>query len=183
MNNNNLPTINQNSQLILAKSKSLLDITQKILAQKNNKDVVESFKDKPFLREYGHSSYVNSVAFSPDGKTIVSGSRTLKLWDSRSGECLKTLEGQSNTVYSVAFSPDGKTIVSGSGDGTLKLWDLSSGECLLAIDNGYEVAIDSNGYFVAFDEAIDKYIRISEAPLTQRKLNKKEIEHFRKKTL
>jgi len=79
---------------ILAKSKSLLNITQKILAQKNSKDLVESFNYKPFLMEHGHLGTVNSVAFSPDGKTIVSGSDdgTLRLWDVQSGECLVTID-------------------------------------------------------------------------------------------
>ena len=76
----------------------------------------------------GHTSGVRSVAFSPDGKRIVSGSidNTLKIWDAVSGEELQTLEGHTTSVYSVAFSPDGKRIVSGSLDTTLKIWDISS---------------------------------------------------------
>ena len=62
-----------------------------------------------------------SVAFSPDGKHIVSGSedKTLQLWDTETGEMLQTLEGHKDEVWAVAFSPDGKCIVSGSEDKTI----------------------------------------------------------------
>ena len=72
----------------------------------------------------GHSDYVFSVAYSPDGKRIISGSRdqTIKIWDTNTGECLKTLGEHSNSVNSVVFSPNGTKIVSGSADGTIKIW-------------------------------------------------------------
>ncbi|KAL5364299.1 WD40-repeat-containing domain protein [Aspergillus floccosus] len=66
-----------------------------------------------------------SVAFSPDGRRIVSGccSDTIKFWDAQTGSLLRTLEGHSYLVSSVAFSPDGQRIVSGSEDRTINLWD------------------------------------------------------------
>ncbi|MGB7084594.1 MAG: NB-ARC domain-containing protein, partial [Phormidesmis sp.] len=72
----------------------------------------------------GHENWVCSVAFSPGGEHLMSGSadRTIKLWDVKTGECLQTLEGHSNWVMSVAFSPDGERLVSGSADRTIKLW-------------------------------------------------------------
>jgi WD40 repeat protein len=72
---------------------------------------------------------VNSVAFSPDGGTIVSGSkdRTLKLWDAATGRELRTFIGHLDSVTSVAFSPDGRIIGSGSEDNTIKLWDAATG--------------------------------------------------------
>ncbi|MBN3880907.1 MULTISPECIES: hypothetical protein [unclassified Nostoc] len=80
----------------------------------------------------GHSSGVFSVAFSPDGQTLASGSsdNTIKLWDVRKGNLLQTLTGHSNSVHSVAFSPDGQTLASGSSDNTIKLWDVRKGNLL-----------------------------------------------------
>ena len=73
----------------------------------------------------GHSGWVNSVSFSPDGKRIVSGSvdKTLKVWDAETGQEVLTLNGHTQTVTSVSFSPNGRRIVSGSYDNTLKVWD------------------------------------------------------------
>ncbi|PSO77343.1 MAG: hypothetical protein BRC40_02010, partial [Cyanobacteria bacterium QH_8_48_120] len=74
----------------------------------------------------GHSGWVNSVAMSSDGQTIVSGSddHTIKVWNLDTGELLHTLEGHSDSVNSVAISPNGRTIVSGSKDETVKVWQV-----------------------------------------------------------
>jgi serine/threonine protein kinase len=76
----------------------------------------------------GHSRYVTSVAFSPDSRTLASGSndRTIKLWDVQSQGQIATLTGHSYySVNSVAFSPDGRTLASGSYK-MIKLWDVQS---------------------------------------------------------
>jgi WD40 repeat protein len=105
--------------------------------------------------ETGHSSLVNSAAFSPDGKTLASGNddKTIKLWNVASGKEIRTLAGHTGSVYSVAFSPDGKTLASGSWDNTIKLWDAASGKEIrtLAGHTGwvYSVAYSPDGKTLA----------------------------------
>ena len=72
----------------------------------------------------GHSDYVRSVAFSPDGQILVSGSKdkTIKIWRLDDGELLATLAGHSDQICAVAISSDGQTLVSGSDDKTIKVW-------------------------------------------------------------
>ncbi|PVH99118.1 hypothetical protein DM02DRAFT_656712 [Periconia macrospinosa] len=79
----------------------------------------------------GHSSSVNSVAFSPDSTRLASGSydNTVKIWDASSGQCLQILRCYSPSVNSVAFSPDSTRLASGSYDRVV-IWDVSSGQCL-----------------------------------------------------
>jgi WD40 repeat protein len=71
---------------------------------------------------------VNSVAFSPDGKYLASGSqdKIVKLWSVQSQKEVTTLKGHSDSVESVAFSPDGKYLASGSRDKTVKLWSMEN---------------------------------------------------------
>ena len=81
----------------------------------------------------GHTDLVRSVAFSPDGKKVVSGSydRTVRLWDAETGETIgEPWQGHTDRVWSVAFSPDGKKVVSGSYDRTVRLWDAETGETI-----------------------------------------------------
>src|SRR6266404_6166141 len=76
-------------------------------------------------------SGVLSVAFSPDGHHIVSGSydRTIRVWNATTGETVAgPFTGHTDRVWSVAFSPDGHHIVSGSTDGTIRVWNATTGE-------------------------------------------------------
>ncbi|MEH2395791.1 MAG: hypothetical protein V7K21_30510, partial [Nostoc sp.] len=103
----------------------------------------------------GHSNCIRSVAFSPDGQTLASGSsdNTIKLWDVRRGNLLQTLTGHSGWVRSLAFSPDGQTLASGSDDDTIKLWDVRRGNLLQTLRGHsysvYSVAFSPDGQTLA----------------------------------
>ncbi|KAE9398789.1 WD40 repeat-like protein [Gymnopus androsaceus JB14] len=90
----------------------------------------------------GHTGYVNSVAYSPDGKQIVSGShdKTVRIWSADT--CMpigEPLYGHTSYVNSVACSPDGTQIVSGSHDNTVRIWSADTG---LPIDIPFTIHID-----------------------------------------
>jgi WD40 repeat protein len=73
---------------------------------------------------------VRSVAYSPDGQHIISGSddKTIRIWDAETGAAVgKPLEGHTDCVWSVAYSPDGQHIISGSDDKTIRIWDAETG--------------------------------------------------------
>jgi len=77
----------------------------------------------------GHTAWVKSVAVSPDGKWVASGSRdkTVKIWDIETGNCHATLEGHGGPVNCVAITPDGKRLLSSSDDHTIRIWEFPSG--------------------------------------------------------
>jgi WD40 repeat protein len=98
------------------------------LAARAQQPTVPAVGDQSLRTFTGHSNVINSVAFSPDGRTALSSSEdfTLKQWEVATGQELRTLREHSNNVHSVAFSPDGRTALSGGSDKTLKLWDLTA---------------------------------------------------------
>jgi WD40 repeat protein len=82
---------------------------------------------KEVKRLEGHHSWVSSLAFWPDGKTLASASadQTIRIWDVSNGRLLRTLRGHTLEVWSLILLPDNRTLVSGSKDGSVLLWDLA----------------------------------------------------------
>ncbi|RKU21628.1 hypothetical protein C6499_21765 [Candidatus Poribacteria bacterium] len=104
-------------------------------------------QDIPYTVLEGHPSTVYSVAYSPDGQTLASGSwRTIYFWDANTGELLRTLRGHTGAAYSVAYSPDGQTLASSGYDPLNRLrddpiyfWDANTGEHLRTLEGHRDV--------------------------------------------
>lgn len=113
----------------------------------------------------GHTSWIGRIAWSADGKLLASPSndRTVRLWDTETGECLQTLKGHTGPVMSTAFDPAGRFLASGSHDNTLHLWDLATGQLVRTIPAHSKaiqcVAFDPSGTTLASSSS-DRTIKL-----------------------
>ena len=122
----------------------------------------------------GHTHYVLSVAFSPDGRTLASGSRNgkIRLWDTDTGEHKLTLEEHTDGVTCLAFSPDGRTLASGSWDDTVRLWDAKTGQHLQTLEehtDGVRSVVFSPDSRTLASGGYDNTIRLWDAETGQHK--------------
>ena len=115
----------------------------------------------------GHTGSVDSVAYSPNGSRIVSGSRdkTIRIWDANTGTQIgNALIGHTSLVVSVAYSPDGGRIISGSQDKTIRIWDANTGAQIGNALTGHTGSVYSVAYSPDGNRIIsgsqDKTIRI-----------------------
>jgi WD40 repeat protein/tRNA A-37 threonylcarbamoyl transferase component Bud32 len=125
---------------------AMLGLTRALeLAPEGSEDLQAECREK--LTEWGqelgprkppleHDDRVNQVAFSPDGRTILTSSsdHTARLWDAATRRQLFILRGHTAEVHAAVFSPDGKTILTGSADRTAKLWDTATGKLLHTLE-------------------------------------------------
>jgi WD40 repeat protein/tRNA A-37 threonylcarbamoyl transferase component Bud32 len=131
--------------------------SQPAKTKKENSDLPNTLK--------GHSSDVNAIAFTPDGKTIATASddKTIKLWSLESKQEIRTLKGHSDWIWTIAISPDGKTLASGSKNKTIKLWNLATGEEILTLKGHSSgvtsVAFSPDGATLA-SGSLDKKIKL-----------------------
>ena len=136
-----------------------------------------SLSTGPLVLGVGHDEDVTSVAFSPDGTRIVTGSydSTIKIWDTANlgAGALATGRGHNNWVSSVTFSTDGQFIVSGALDGLVHVWETANLEAgALATGRGHtsnvnSVAYAPNGLGRIVSGADDKTVRVWILTFTQ----------------
>ena len=100
-----------------------------------------------------HSEGMSSVAWSPNGSIIASGSAfsggPIQLWDAASGERLGTLEGHTSWICELVFSKNGLRLYSASGDQTIRIWDVEQRLCLATLRGSshevYGLALSPDG--------------------------------------
>jgi len=125
----------------------------------------------------GHHSIVLSVAFSPDGTRIASGSvdNTVIIWNAATGRVITTLHGHTHGVTGVAYSPDGKRLASASLDSTVILWNAETGEATFTLSGHashvWSVAFSPDGKrIVSGSDSADKTLKIWNAETGQEEL-------------
>jgi len=129
--------------------------------------VWDALQGQQTLTLKGHRRAVAGVAFSQDGKRLVSGSHdfSVRVWDVVKGQEVVSLRGHQGPVRNVAISPDGKRVVSGSEDRTVMGWEVETGKKLFSLAHGGPVeclAMSPDGKRIATG-GLDKMIKVWDA--------------------
>jgi WD40 repeat protein/pimeloyl-ACP methyl ester carboxylesterase len=122
-------------------------VTMQLNALTQTAQIWDALSGKPLHDLAGHNRSINSVAFSPDSKQIVTTSRdtTARLWDTNTGKEVRVLIGHTDSVVSASFTADGRRIVTGSDDKTARLWDVDTGKEVLVLI-GHNDPVESTSY-------------------------------------
>lgn len=107
-----------------------------------------SARHKPEITIHsGHAGSITTLAFSPDGRFLLSGGSdsTLKIWDTTNWRLVRTLSAPVWGITTAALSPDGQKVVSANGDKTLNLWDITTGQLLQTL-KGHSEIVSSVAY-------------------------------------
>ncbi|MBD2088753.1 serine/threonine protein kinase [Microcoleus sp. FACHB-1515] len=85
---------------------------------------------RPVRSLAGHTGFINCLAISPDGQSLMTGSAdfTIRLWNLATGQTIRTLQGHQTFVNAIETTPNGRTLISGDADGEIKLWNLATGQ-------------------------------------------------------
>lgn len=90
----------------------------------------------------GHTSMIHALAMSADGSWMVSGGedRTIRMWETGSGRCVRVLQGHTQNILGLAISADQTWIVSGGRDHTIRVWETASGRCVQTFSTRHAIS-------------------------------------------
>src|SRR6185436_3775235 len=110
------------------------------------------------IRIFEHDYGLEAVAFSPDGKWILTGTHdtTARLWDAATGELLRILSGNTDSAAKAVFAPDDKSVYTSSWDGIIRQWNLGQDERVFSlpanpINDGFFTADGQSILFASFE--------------------------------
>ncbi|KAI8394307.1 WD40-repeat-containing domain protein [Radiomyces spectabilis] len=113
--------------------KVVITSDEKLIISTLNEDieVTELATGKNVHRLAGDTEIVTTLAVKPDGKHLVSASRSLnmRIWDMESGECVRTLKAHEAPIIVMDIDPSSTLVATGSADATIKVWDIDKGYC------------------------------------------------------
>lgn len=137
---------------------------EQILVSLDNSGTVKLWNLKTgqeIRRLKGDTSWINAIAISPTGQTLVAASGdSIKLWNLRTGGQFGILSGHNSWVRTVTFSPDGQTLASGSDDATIKLWNVRTGREICTL-RGHTRSIYSVAFSPSYELSAGSVVSVS----------------------